>query len=48
MTTKIQKQFFEKYNIPKRFYTIVNLGDLDNNEINAALLIPPLNTASAI
>ena len=40
MTTKIQKQFFEKYNIPKRFYTIVNLGDLDNNyqEVSANTL----------
>lgn len=40
MTTKIQKQFFEKYNIPKRFYTIVNLGDLDYNyqEVSADTL----------
>ena len=40
MTTKIQKQFFEKHNIPKRFYTIVNLGDLDNNyqEVSADTL----------
>lgn len=40
MTTKIQKQFFEKYNVPKRFYTVVNLGDLDNNyqEVSADTL----------
>ena len=27
----IEKEFYETFNIPQKFYTIVNFGDLDNN-----------------
>ena len=40
MATDIKQNFFESFNIPKRFYTIVNFGDLDNNyqEVSAGTL----------
>lgn len=40
MTTKLEKQFFETFNIPKIFKTTINIGDLDTNyeEIQAPTL----------
>ena len=31
MENKTKERFFETFNIPKKFYTTVNFGDLDNN-----------------
>ena len=40
MTTELEKQFFETFNIPKIFKTTINIGDLDTNyeEIQAPTL----------
>lgn len=29
MTNEIEKKFFEAFGIPKRFYALINIGDLD-------------------
>lgn len=32
MTTEIEKKFFKAFDIPKRFYALINIGDLDYQE----------------
>lgn len=32
MTTDVEKKFFEAFDIPKRFYAPINIGDLDYQE----------------
>src|SRR5574344_1773949 len=36
----IEQEFFKSFNIPTKFYTTINLGDLDNNyqEVSASTL----------